>query len=100
MAGEIRYNVTGMREQAQKLKTLGDSLQDEAERLHTIIGNLEGNWSGEEYTTFLNEYETFKGHQENFAQMVVTFGTYIDTTATRAEEADSEMSKQAANLIG
>jgi len=100
MAGEIRYNVTGMRAQAKKLNDLGESLRDEAQRLHTIIGNLEGNWSGEEYSIFLSEYEVFKGHQENFAQMVVAFGDYIDNTATRAEESDSEMAKQAGNLMG
>ena len=100
MSGEIRYNVSGMRGQAEKLKTLGDNLRDEAARMTTIIGQLEGNWSGEEYNTFINEYETFKGHQDNFAEMIIAFGTYIENTATRAEEADTEMSQKASNLIG
>lgn len=100
MSGEIRYNVLGMKDQAQKLKTLGDTLRDEADRMNSILGQLEGNWSGEEYTTFLSEYETFKGQQENFAQMVSLFGEYVESTAIRADEADTEMAKQAGNILG
>lgn len=96
---EIKYNVEAMRQQAQEVVNLAGDLRDEASNMNNIIGELDAEWAGKEYQNFVEEYEQFKGFQENFAATVEGLGKYIELSANRAETADTEGSSAVENLI-
>lgn len=86
----IRYTVDEMRQKASELEALSQEVEDEANTMKTLIDGLNSDWAGDEYQKFIAQYDSFRGHQENFAEAIAAFGKYLKLAADRSEDVDSQ----------
>lgn len=90
---EIRVTPDSLRNNATTIRTYKSEYEQTINNITTLVNSLNGEFTGEAATAFMNNYESYKSTFTQFGELIETFAQKLDTTATTMAETDTGLAR-------
>ena len=95
---DVLMTYESLQEAAGKVNTAKSDLEQVISFLTSAVSALEGNWSGESYTAFVNAWNESKPTMERLKEAVGAFAPELNNTVAQQQEAEAKSTGRMNNL--
>ena len=87
----IRVDADTLHSKANELRSLLSNHNDNVGRMRTLVNNLSGEFTGAAATAYIEKFNGMESTFTQFAEMIESFATNLDTVANSFTEQDNSL---------
>lgn len=94
MADTLMLNYEAIAQEATKLQTEGDSMNDSISKITNIVNGLPDIWQADTGRKYVEQYNELRPHLEDAVQLIDDMVTQMNQISTNFQDTDAGMAGQ------
>lgn len=96
---DISVSYAGLKESSEAMLNKVDVMKQALDKATTVMGNTEESFKSESADMLREKYHSLYAKFGDFYDAITKYATFLSTTATKYEEADTTIKKSAEDLL-
>ncbi|MGN1371295.1 MAG: WXG100 family type VII secretion target [Candidatus Coprovivens sp.] len=96
---DISVSYTGLKEASEAMINKVDVMKQALDKATTVMSNTEDSFKSESADMLREKYHSLYAKFGDFYDSITKYATFLSTTATKYEEADTSIKKNAEDLL-
>lgn len=87
----IQVTPERLNSEAERLLKLKSRQENEMTRLRSVVNNLEGQWKGNAYIAFVEEFNAMQNSFRSFSSLLESYADLMKSSANQLQQTDKNM---------